>query len=732
MLRINNSSRSPSLLTTPVADERTAVEQNVIGQIVEKAQASAAKEENSAAVLAAIVTHVETLIDSGNVRSPHMPVLLQEALVVFIRCNKEAGDFSILRDDILFALDALIAQLPEEHANALKRYKDADLRALLAIGIQLYNKHQPGLAQPVTLDLKENVLQFVPPEIQFYHYTFLSLRDQLNLSLTCKQQNAINNQYWTDRLTEEGKALITTECPAKKLFLDNPKYRLPPYLLYDQLGIDYLQKDLGVDCGPLTIQKIKNGELTIEQAKQETTDAEKRATILGDLIEVRNEYLRNNPDEYTNVEWSTWGLDPFVKYMVDGTLTKEDFNRFLDWENLTHILFFLNDKAIQKYLDNQILDVDELYNLAAQNHYDVLDRALPAFNNSTVQKYLDNGKLTLQRPSWDDGDGKLMIIYFNEGLASPGILKYLQNSQLTLELLIDFIKLTEGDFPRVCQILECPSAQVSLDRDKLTMEQLLNLLVKIRDFDSDFILKLPRALEKKGVQKYLESGELTMRSLITAINIHAFAEALDDKWIQTYLDNKELTIKLLAHLPNIAEFTQALQNYNVRDFLAKRWITIEQLTKVPNITAFVKVLDIVDYSWRYQGDIREQSTQKLINLPDIGAFRDVIAHPTVEAFYKSGQISHLQLMNLPNLVELARALYNKNVHKLLIDGRLPILQLIKLPNISAFVDALSHQQVRAKLKRNELTIEQLVDSPNITELVNSILASSMSVSTFCL
>ena len=192
MLRLNNVSPSRSLPTTPVADEKTNAERSAVAAIVEKVQASATMGENCSAVLAAIVTHFDTLIGSGNLRSAHLPVLLQQVLVVLIMCTKEAGNLSIVEQDITAALNALKVQLPAERANALLSYKKSGLTVLLAEGIQLYNQaqHHNPTYKDIFFDSQENYLQHIPDEIHPFKNQLSPLKEQLLLSPHSAQKNS--------------------------------------------------------------------------------------------------------------------------------------------------------------------------------------------------------------------------------------------------------------------------------------------------------------------------------------------------------------------------------------------------------------------------------------------------------------------------------------------------------------------------------------------------------------
>lgn len=718
MLRLNNSSPQRSLPTIPDTNERTDTEEIALAQIYGEIQTSATAEENFSAVLAAIVTHYETLIRSGNIHSSHVPVLLQEALMVLIMCKKKAGELSISRYDITSAFDALQEKLPDDKSGALKRYKGAEFSVLLAAGIEHYNQRQPTIDKhiavdfsPLTLEQIElnNVRQSFPEELHFRLYHFFSLRDQRSLSLTCSQQLQIDQQYWERQLTKEGKSLVTTALSAQKLVLEKLQYRLPMYLPTDQAGIDYLQGVLGVNCGPLTIQKIKNTEIkTIEEAKKLTTDEEKRARILAAIKEIITPHMQESAYLYTNVNLEQWNYDPLVKYMIDGSLTTTDLEDFI--VELKDLFTFLNDKRVQKYLDNGVLRIKEFvkHNMAG---------LIAALNNDTVQTCLDGGKLKLKRKTYED---ELDVVLLNDALSSPAVQHFLSNGQLTLDALIGVIaRFADGTYS-FCKALENTNVQKYLVTGQLTIEQLCNLCGQMNTYSpSDFFVDLMEILGSQQIQSYLANGELTIKSLVAVPNMIKFAEALGMPEIRARLLYKELTIKQLTHIPKITEFCRALNDPTVREFLHSKVITIEQLINLWDISEFVNALvelrklGLTDYD-------QTLCIPGLIKLTDISAFNAAIQHKHVKYWFINAN-PRSEFFNLPNLVEFSRAIYDKNVYKLLDNNKLFIQQLIKLPTISAFVDALNHQQVRTKLKQGELTVEQLISQPNITHFVNRLL-----------
>ena len=721
MLRLNNSSPQRSLPTIPDTNERTDTEEIALAQIYGEIQTSATAEENFSAVLAAIATHFETLIRSGNIHSPHVPELLQEVLMVLIMCKKNAEQLSISRYDIISAFDALQEKLPDDKSSALKRYKGAEFSVLLAAGIKHYNQRQPTIDKhiafdfsPLTLEQIElnNVRQSFPEELHFRLYHFFSMRDQRSLSLTCSQQLQIDKQYWERQLTKEGKSLVTTALSAQKLFLEQLQYRLTMYLPTDQAGIDYLQGVLGVNCGPLTIHKIKNTEIkTIEEARKLTTDEEKRARILAAIKEIITQHMQENAHLYTNVNLEQWNYDPLFKYMIDGSLTKRDLKNFIF--ELKDLFTFLNDKGVQKYLDNGVLRIKEFSepNMAG---------LIAALNNDTVQTCLDGGKLKLKRKTYEDEPD---VVLLNDALSSPAVQYFLSNGQLTLDGLISVIARFGDDTYKFCAALENTNVQKYLGNGQLTIEQLCNLCGQMNAYSPyNFFADLIEILGSTHIQSYLGNGQLTIKNLVAVPNMTQFAKALEVPHIRKYLLCEALTIKQLTYMPipKITELSLALSNQTVIESLRFNVITIEQLINLGDISEFVSALVELKKFTSFTDSEQKLCVTNLIKLKDISAFNAAIQHKHVNYWFKNTDNTS-EFINLSNLGEFSRAIYDKNVCKLLDNNKLSIQQLIDLPVISVFVDALNHQQVRTKLKQGELTVEELINQPNITQFVNRLL-----------
>ncbi|MCD6027208.1 MAG: hypothetical protein K0R08_1727, partial [Solimicrobium sp.] len=459
------------------------------------------------------------------------------------------------------------------------------------------------------------------------------------------------------------------------------------------------------------------GELTIEQAKDETTE-EKIAQFLEGIKEQLGEMARHYSRFDADRDWSQQNCNPIAKYMIDGSLNLD----LLEEVDSGYFLIFSSDPAGQKYLDNGKIKIED-FGCGYGDCTDTIEELLSALNNNTVQTYIDNEKLTPHRSGHTEGWNFIRFYY---ALSSPGLQKYLQNGQVTLERIIQVVNFLKYHHYTFLRLIDNSSIQRWIDSNQLTVEQFIDLCVKKHEFNEEMFEYLPDHLDVrycKGVTKYLENGKLTVKSFINEPDLYTLTQVLDMKGIQEQLDNDTLTIKQFAHLPDAIEFAEALDNPNVRELLSEMIVTINQLTNVVNISDFVKVIS-ADVMRHLRGDERCFFIQSLMNLPDISAFKNVISHRHVSHAVMYHEVSCLELIKMPSITELSHALRNKNVYKFLVNRELTIKQLIKFPNISEFVNAVNHQQIRAKLKQGKLTLEQLIDSPNITELVNGLLAES--------
>jgi hypothetical protein len=232
----------------------------------------------------------------------------------------------------------------------------------------------------------ENHFQRLPQDLHPTNCEYFPLKDLQSLSLTCKLQRRIYEDSWMHKLTSEGQQKInnlksSVKEPlflhARQLFLDNPQYRIERFLLVDQKGIDYLQNELQVNCGPLTIQKIRKGELTIAQAKEQLEDKEQKIKLLKEITKL----LKERADEIFDEGWEELSLESVVKYMMDGSLTKEEVVRNIVGGDVKRFIIFCTDKGAQKYVDNGTLEIIEF-----DDYLTTFSELYSILNNNVVQK----------------------------------------------------------------------------------------------------------------------------------------------------------------------------------------------------------------------------------------------------------------------------------------------------------------------------------------------------------
>lgn len=454
VLHLNYYNPSTSPVVTPVPDETTDLERHTLNEIAGKIQEGAPKEQNASAVLDAIVTHYYTLMGSGNIHSPHLPVLLQIALVVYIMIQKEPDDRLISSVDIADALAKLKGTLSYENGQALIKYQESDPAVLITKGIEYCNHHLTIAHKNVFFGLKENHLLNLLDELHPANCEYLSFNDLQNLSSTSKQQRGIYEKSWIPKLTTEGQEKVnnlerSTEEPlflyAKQLFLENPRYRIDCYLPIDQKGIDYLQNDLQVNCGPLTIQKIRNGELTIKEAKERTEDKEERARLLQVLHKLIDDTSATFSEQYPNLHLDdplkTADLDPFIKYLIDGSFPVEILEELLMRMAPDDLLLYFNDKAVQKYTDNGKFEITDLKAYEYEFECRIYE-LLKVLNDGTLQTFLD-GQLKIERINPDFNLAYICV--YEALLKSSGLRKYLENGKLSITTLYNILKRFDED-----------------------------------------------------------------------------------------------------------------------------------------------------------------------------------------------------------------------------------------------------------------------------------------------
>jgi hypothetical protein len=404
----------------------------------------------------------------------------------------------------------------------------------------------------------ENHFQRLPQDLHPTNCEYFPLKDLQSLSLTCKLQRRIYEDSWMHKLTCEGQQKInnlksSVKEPlflhARQLFLDNPQYRIERFLLVDQKGIDYLQNELQVNCGPLTIQKIRKGELTIAQAKEQLEDKEQKIKLLKEITKL----LKERADEIFDEGWEELSLESVVKYMMDGSLTKEEVVRNIVGGDVKRFIIFCTDKGAQKYVDNGTLEIIEF-----DDYLTTFSELYSILNNNVVQKSLDDGPLKSTRTN-STTRLALNCLYYYDAIQREPFLKYVSNGQLIAEDLIDFIARFERTVD-LEEVLKSANVQKYLDSGKLSMNSLCKfyeIVPPAETSNPEILWSLADALTYKGVQKYFEKGELTIVQLFDLLES---AKGLDGLGIQKLLDNRQLTMEQVISLLKLSGFMNILTN----------------------------------------------------------------------------------------------------------------------------------------------------------------------------
>ncbi|MCD6027560.1 MAG: hypothetical protein K0R08_2079 [Solimicrobium sp.] len=198
-----------------------------------------------------------------------------------------------------------------------------------------------------------------------------------------------------------------------------------------------------MNCGPNTIQKIKNGEFTIEQAKNEMQEK------MPSALQIYKELIQKWPEK----EWVLNSFkikNRFIKYFIDGSLTIEQ-------SDLWNLIYYFLDK-VQKYLDNGQMSLGWYLDLKTGDQWYFQE----ILENEKIQEGLNNRKITIQQLI------KLDFYYFSYVIKDEIIQKCLENNDLTLEQLVNL-----PHYFKFFRVLTEERVQPLLLSKKLTIEQLL-------------------------------------------------------------------------------------------------------------------------------------------------------------------------------------------------------------------------------------------------------------------
>lgn len=519
----------------PLGQSATNVAQ-VIDELYEAITVSEGNKELAfSLILSRIICHSSILINNDG--------RLPEAICLLAVSKKSEHDLTISEGDITTVLHVLkdIHVASIELIAEITRYQDGELKSLLTKGLELYNEKQASLGQhcAVTITpnffdglsfltlitLPKNLWTLIPVDLHLLIHSSLSWKSSISLSQTCKGNYVIFERLVVPEfLTKEGKSSVKSGHSPKTVFRENEEYRLyDRHKLIDQPGIDYVQNVLGLNCGPNTIQKIKDGELTIAEAKESQNN---------DVMKLGNMFITRvfEPNDKRNVSI-------YLKYLSDGSLTRKEVGDLLEIRDCVPYT-----SGLQKYLDNGKLKQSKVTALLVRpvfSHEEKGDKIYVLgclLQNEAVQKYLDNGKLTIEQ-----------LLALLEGT-------FFNDQKGYRERIV-----------RLKNTLGYKSIQKYLDNGKLTTEQLLSLLEGTFFDDATSGTKrvqvLTDALDDNAVQKYLDNGELTTEQLLAILKgrvsndmgscdqrIYVLKNTLNKQVVQVHLDCKRLTIAQLIQL----------------------------------------------------------------------------------------------------------------------------------------------------------------------------------------
>jgi hypothetical protein len=412
-------------------------------------------------------------------------------------CKKSAQDLTVSINDIITVLHALkdVHSASLELIEEITRYQEGDLTLLLSKGLEPYNQKQISLGKNrvVTcttvfadnmrtslidpclsfLNLKissKNLFTLIPNELHTLIHSSLSWTSSISLSITCKKNYVIFERLVMPVfLTREGGNSVTSRQSAKTLFRENRDYRLcDRHKIIGQDGIDYVQHKLGLNCGPNTIQKIKNGDLTITQARE---------TLENDLKKLVSQYDAKSGRKFlfskdTQLLFS-------LKYIADGSLTEEVF----------YSEIVIPELGVQKYLDNGKLTMKQY--IAIEYYERVTFASILA--NKAVQKYLDNGKLTMSQLCGLFEETFLVDEYFRtrrifaltNTLENKVIQKYLDSNKIIINQIIQLLgfdsyysyeKMDEkSPVLHLCNLLNIRKIEECINKDVLTIDEIAKI-----------------------------------------------------------------------------------------------------------------------------------------------------------------------------------------------------------------------------------------------------------------
>lgn len=162
----------------------------------------------------------------------------------------------------------------------------------------------------------------------------LSWKQWGRLAQTCKALKVEFYQRMKSKLSPRGQSAIKQKSDEQMaLVFRHPENRVLPHVPINKKGIQYIQKKLRINCGPNMLIAIKQGQLTLEGARE---------LLQGKRSDLRDQFHYLDDKQYLVLQ----------KYVVDKMLLAEELAERTQEE--IHALFTLLQNARLQYYVDQI------------------------------------------------------------------------------------------------------------------------------------------------------------------------------------------------------------------------------------------------------------------------------------------------------------------------------------------------------------------------------------------
>jgi len=378
-----NANIAEAAEATKVADEVIALMLSVL------TSTNRARQETYDELFKLVVTNFELLDYKKDKKSSWMPDTLQEAIVLLAMSKKSrhqiSGDTTLYADDpfqyqnIINFYDVASTLIDLETCSTyqieqtLCDYKQSVYQGFHECGLQVlintlidhYLRNIKGAgfcfakADGIIAEAPEFSLDLqllIKSELPFASKGYVAF------SITNKFHNELHEKSCILKLTADSESLdkrLAQGLRAQEIFSRCVSSRLDEWsLLYSQNLDSFLYRDR--PFGPITIQRIKNKEITVPQA-------EKNYAI---VKEIEGNFLI--------------GRKVYIKYLADGSMTKHDIVMLLNAGNEN-----LEDKYIESYIDIGQLSITEAISLTGDEK--------SILTNPLLHKNIVGGSITIKQ-----------------------------------------------------------------------------------------------------------------------------------------------------------------------------------------------------------------------------------------------------------------------------------------------------------------------------------------------